>query len=246
MAIGTLIGMIITSVIALLVGVLLSRWITKPLQSLIQSMKKIRDGDLQTRVEIASSDEFGKVGETFNVMTEQLYRTEQARSHLVADVAHELRTPLTIIQGQLELIQQGVKQAKPEELLPIQDEVARLIQLVQDLHQLSLAEVGKLPLQRTEIDFAQLLQTIVQMYELEAHEREVVLNFIDGSRGSLSPLYLDPNRMTQVFVNLISNALSHTPAGGQVSVQLQPQADGVTVDVTDTGSGIATAYSIYF
>src|SRR5690606_24221063 len=106
--------------------------------------------------------EFGEVGRTFNVMTEKLVRTEQARTQLVADVAHELRTPLTIIQGQLELIQQGIKPAEPATLLPIQDEVSRLSDLVEDLHQLSLAEVGQLSLEKKPTDIKKLIHHLLR------------------------------------------------------------------------------------
>jgi two-component system sensor histidine kinase BaeS len=242
MTMGTFIGMIITSLIALLVGVWLSRLITNPLQSMIRSMKKIKDGDLQVKMQIDTDDEFGKVGETFNLMTDRLYRTEQARSHLVADVAHELRTPLTIIQGQMELIQQGIKKAEPETLLPIQDEVARLIHLVQDLHQLSLAEVGQLPLQKVQTDIESLLINIVNMYELEASERSVVLQYQRLNSSQIPTLLIDPNRITQVFVNLITNALSHTSSGEKVIVQLEMLENDVLVHIQDCGSGISSEH----
>jgi two-component system sensor histidine kinase BaeS len=240
MTMGTFIGMIITSIVALLVGVWLARLITKPLQSMILSMEKIKEGDLQARLEIKSKDEFGEVSDTFNLMTERLYRTEQARSHLVADVAHELRTPLTVIQGQLELIQQGIKPAEPATLLPIQDEVSRLIKLVQDLHQLSLAEVGRLPLERSFIDLESLLRNIVTMYDMEAEERGIQLHLEQGDESDPLPMVLiDPHRIIQVFVNLIANALSHTEAGGKVLVRLESLNGEVIVHVEDTGEGIS-------
>ncbi|MCH5586738.1 ATP-binding protein [Shimazuella sp. AN120528] len=245
MTMGTFVGIIITSLVALLVGVWLSRLITSPLQSMIRSMEKIKDGDLQAKLHINTEDEFGKVGETFNLMADRLYRTEQARSHLVADVAHELRTPLTIIQGQMELIQQGIKKAEPAALLPIQDEVSRLIHLVQDLHQLSLAEVGQLPLKRTETDLARLLKNIVNMYELEAIERKIELKYEQENIEQIPLLLVDPNRITQVFVNLITNALSHTAPQGKVFVILEPLEQEVQIHVKDSGHGIAEEHIPY-
>jgi two-component system sensor histidine kinase BaeS len=201
-------------------------------------MQQIKNGNLKAKMDIHTSDEFGEVGETFNLMTDRLYRTEQARSHLVADVAHELRTPLTIIQGQMELIQQGIKKPEPAAFLPIQDEVARLIHLVQDLHQLSLAEVGQLHLKKTNIDIVGLIDTIVNMYEVEVSERGIELRLERWSSNLIPLLRVDPNRITQVFVNLITNALSHTPKEGKVMVQIEPLDQEVLVHVRDTGSGI--------
>lgn len=245
MTLGTFIGIIITSLIALLVGVWLSRLITDPLQSMIRSMQKIKEGDLQAKLNIDTDDEFGKVGETFNLMTDRLFRTEQARSHLVADIAHELRTPLTIIQGQLELIQQGIKKSEPATLLPIQDEVSRLIHLVQDLHQLSLAEVGKLPLKVTETDLESLLKNIIHMYELEASERKIELMYKRLNSNQIPLMSIDPHRITQVFVNLITNALSHTASNGKVLVALEPLGQEVQIHVKDSGQGIAEEHIPY-
>lgn len=117
MTVATVLGTFLTALVALLVGLWLSRRVTLPLRRISEAMQSITHGNLQTRIPVSSDDEFGQVSETFNEMTERLAQTEDARKRLVADVAHELRTPLTIMQGQLELIQQGVKTAEPENLL---------------------------------------------------------------------------------------------------------------------------------
>lgn len=245
MTFGTLIAIILTSLVAIVVGAWLARVITRPLYSMIETMRKIKTGDLQAQLSITSKDEFGKVANTFNLMTDRLYRTEQARSHLVADVAHELRTPLTIIQGQLELIQQGVKPAEPATLLPIQDEVSRLARLVQDLHQLSLAEVGKLPLDKVPTDIAPLLAGLVEMYSLEAEDLDIELSLINHLVPSPVMVMIDPSRMTQVFVNLISNAIRYSPAGGKITIHLEQSTRYLLVSVSDTGKGIAEEHLPY-
>ncbi|MXQ56006.1 hypothetical protein GSM42_20230 [Shimazuella sp. KC615] len=130
------------------------------------------------------------------------------------------------------------KKPEPAAFLPIQDEVARLIHLVQDLHQLSLAEVGQLHLKKTNIDIVGLIGTIVNMYEVEASERGIELRLERWSSNLIPLLRVDPNRITQVFVNFITNALSHTPKEGKVMVQIEPLDQEVLVHVRDTGSGI--------
>ncbi|GMA48846.1 hypothetical protein GCM10025857_02030 [Alicyclobacillus contaminans] len=144
---------------------------------------------------------------------------------------------MTIMQGQLELIQQGVKPAEPATLLPIQDEVVRLARLVQDLHQLSLAEVGKLPLEKVSTDMVQLTQRVVANFEVEAEDRGIQLCY-DAPAGPLIAL-VDPNRITQVLVNLVGNAVRYTPLGGTVMMTVERAAPGVKVTVSDTGPGIA-------
>jgi two-component system, OmpR family, sensor histidine kinase BaeS len=239
MAVSAFWGTVATVGIALLIGIWFSRRLTSPLQHMLSAISKIIHGDLKARLPIVSADEFGQVAQAFNEMTKRLYRTEEARQHLVADVAHELRTPLTIMQGQLELIQQGVKQAEPATLLPIQDEVLRLTGLVQDLHQLSLAEIGKLPLDKKPTNILELIKRVMSNFEIESEEREVTV-CVQTHIAENTTLHIDPNRITQVFVNLLGNALHHTPSGGSVTINLSESvAENVLeISVQDTGSGI--------
>ncbi|MCL6452933.1 MAG: HAMP domain-containing protein [Alicyclobacillus sp.] len=235
--IATVWGTLVTAIIALLMGAWFSRWVTRPLLDMIQGMRRIGAGDLDTKLSVPTGDEFGEVAEAFNEMTDRLSRTEQARKHLVADVAHELRMPLTIMQGQLELIQQGVKSAGPESLLPIQDEVFRLTRLVQDLHQLSLAEVGQLTLERQWVDPAQLIGRVVDNFEVEFEDHQIAFRS-EAHLPEGTQVFVDPDRITQVFVNLLGNAVRYTPDGGSVTVTARIEAGDVRVDVSDTGPGI--------
>lgn len=242
---GILFGILFTSLIALLLGIWFSRYLTKPLSRMIQTMNRIKQGDLQARLSIESDDEFGEVGRTFNVMTEKLVRTEQARTQLVADVAHELRTPLTIIQGQLELIQQGIKPAEPATLLPIQDEVSRLSDLVEDLHQLSLAEVGQLSLEKKPTDIKKLIHHLLRIYQAEAIEQEIKLTFDDQIQAKECILQIDANRITQVLSNLLSNALRYTQKQGKITIRLKRDPKWLTLIIMDTGKGIEAKHIPY-
>lgn len=243
-------GTIITVAVALLTGAWLARRVTFPLQQMMRAIKSINKGDLRAVVPVQSSDEFGEVATAFNEMTVRLLKTEEARRRLVADVAHELRTPLTIMQGQLELIQQGVKQPDPATLLPIQDEVMRLTRLVQDLHQLSLAEVGKLPLEKQQVDFVQLVQRVAMNFEIEAEERDINIVFQTGLDHVDEPVQeirvmVDAHRMTQVFINLIGNALKYTPPGGKIEITIDVQGSSVRASVADNGPGIESEHLPY-
>jgi len=234
-------GTLATAVVALALGLLFARRLTQPLQSMTTAMKKIEDGDLDTRLSISGKDEFAQVASAFNAMIDRLHETEHSRRHLVADVAHELRTPLTIMQGKLELIQQGVEPASPENLLPIQDEIVRLTMLVQDLHQLSLAEVGQLPLHKEPTEMNELLERLVDNFSFEADDAGIHLAFRPLSE---SPVLanVDSNRITQVFVNLVGNALRYTPPGGSIIVTQQRVGSHVQITVQDTGQGIAAEH----
>lgn len=236
MTVATITGVVLTSAAALLLGAWLAKRITDPLRELILAARRIQEGDLRPHLPTGAKDEFGEVARAFNDMALQLSRVEETRRRLVADVAHELRTPLTVIQGQLELIQQGVKPPTPEALLPIQDEVMRLTRLVGDLHQLSLAEAGRLPLEKQPTDLVALVRRIAENFQIEAESRGIRLG-VEGEEHAVASV--DPHRITQVVVNLLGNALRYTPDGGEIRVSVATQSDMVRIAVSDTGPGIA-------
>jgi two-component system sensor histidine kinase BaeS len=214
---GLLIGLVTTSLIALFLGVFLTRRFTVPLKRLTVAVKSVGKGDLSQRLEVKGRDEIAALGGAFNRMAEQLNRNEEVRRNMVADIAHELRTPLSVILGKLESIQEGILPQTPETLLPIQDETIRLIRLVRDLQQLSLAEAGKLLLRFQIIDLKKLITKIIEQFAYEFEERGLKAEI----SGQVPAITADPDRLTQVFVNLIGNALLHTPAGGQIKVFLE-------------------------
>ena len=227
-----LIGLILTSLVALLLGLLLTRHFTKPLNRLMEAVRKVGKGDLSSRVEVKGKGDIAILGRDFNRMTEQLTRNEEVRRNMVADIAHELRTPLAVILGKLESIQEGVIPSTPETILPIHDETLRLIRLVRDLQQLSLAEAGKLPMAMRSVKLRQIVERITEQFAVEFEERGLHIEVI----GDVPEIIGDPDRLTQVFVNLIGNALLHTPAGGSLRVLLaeaeRPVEDGMIKDET--------------
>ncbi|EHQ91950.1 sensor histidine kinase [Desulfosporosinus youngiae] len=211
-----LIGLILTSIVALLLGMLLTRHFTKPLNHLMEAVRKVGNGDLTSRVHVKGNGDIAILAQDFNRMTEQLARNEEVRRNMVADIAHELRTPLAVILGKLESIQEGVLPSTPETILPIQDETLRLIRLVRDLQQLNLAEAGKLPMALKPVNLRQLVERIIEQFAIEIEERELHAEIL----GEVPEIIGDPDRLTQVFVNLIGNALLHTPPGGSLRLVL--------------------------
>lgn len=212
-----LIGLVLTTFLAVLLGSILTNRLTGPLKDLTLAVRRVGEGDLKTRLKIEGEDDIAMLGNAFNQMTEQLARNEEVRQNMVADIAHELRTPLAIISGKLESIQEGVLPLAAETLLPIQDEAIRLSRLVKDLQQLSLAEAGKLPLHRMPIDLHNLLKRILEQFAFEFEDRGIQGELL----GQSQKIQADSDRLTQVFVNLIGNALLHTASGGKIKVSLE-------------------------
>jgi two-component system, OmpR family, sensor histidine kinase BaeS len=237
-----LISAVVFVLLSLLIAFWLSKRLTAPLRLLIPAIDRLGKGEFGVQVPVVTKDEYGKVAQTFNDMSKQLQRTEEARKNLVADVAHELRTPLTIIRGKLELVQQSGRSIEPESLLPLQDELIRLTRLVDDLHQLSLAEAKKLPLERKPTNIPALLQRIIDRITPDADSKGIEITLTCST--DTATVHVDPNRMTQVFLNLIVNAVRYTPSGGSVKITVDEETTGngesgmLRITISDTGIGI--------
>ena len=226
-------------IIASALGSALAILISRPLQHMAQAANAVAAGDLQQQVaERHGMRELGMLARTFNQMTRSLRRSDQLKSQFIADVSHELRTPLTVIRGAAETLQDGAVDdldARDGFLTGIVQEVDRLTRMVNDLLLLTRADNHALQLERRPLDLVALAHTRVQRLHGLADKRQVQLSV----SGTSSAIVLgDENRLTQVFDNLIDNAIRHTFITGQVVIIIQLEGDRVTCAIQDTGSGI--------
>jgi two-component system OmpR family sensor kinase len=220
---GVLLAALVAGLVAISLGAVLVRQIIAPLRGLQSAAGAIAGGDLSQRVAVTSQDEVGDVGHAFNQMAEALERNERLRRHMMADIAHELRTPLTVIQGQVEALLDGVFPLTPDQLGPIHDEVILLSRLVADLRELALAEAGQLTIERRPLDLGDMARRVATAVEPVAAEKGIALS-LDLS-PDLPPVSADADRLSQVLHNLLSNALRHTPAGGQIAIRVELASD---------------------
>jgi signal transduction histidine kinase len=223
--------------LSLVLGILLSRLLTAPLAALTRASQAIAAGDLTQRVAIRSEDETAALGRAFNDMAASLAAAETQRRNLIADVSHELRTPLTVVQGDLQAILDGVYPLEMTQIASLFDETRLLTRLVDDLHDLALADAGQLRIERLPVDIAEIARAAVAQFAPLAEAQGVRLSV--AASGESLVVSGDPDRLAQVLRNLLSNALRHTPAGGQVEVVVKRDEGGVTLAVADTGAGIA-------
>ncbi|MBN1179404.1 MAG: HAMP domain-containing protein [Anaerolineae bacterium] len=222
--------------VALVLGALLVRGITRPLDQLTAASRAIAAGELETRVPVRSKDEVGQLATAFNQMAADLSQAEEARRQQTADIAHELRTPLTIIQGHLEALADGIFPADAEHLDPVLEQTHLLNRLVEDLRTLSLADAGRLTLYPTPTDVSTWVEGVVGGFRAIAPERGVTLAL--NVAEELPEVQMDPARMAQVLGNLIDNALRHTPQGGRVTINVAHREARVDMSVEDTGPGV--------
>lgn len=226
--------------VALLLGVLLSRTISRPIRELTRATHAVSEGDLSQQVPVRSKDEIGELTRAFNRMSAELSRSVNARRQMTADIAHELRTPLSLILGHAEAVHDGVLPPSRENFEIIREEAARLEHLVDDLRTLSLADAGELPLAPQVIAPEKLLQEVAALYQFQTQSRE--LSLILEVSPPLPEIEVDPGRMTQVLRNLLDNAVRHTPAGGSITLAAGATVDGeVELRVSDTGPGLRSA-----
>lgn len=232
---SALIGGGIAVGLALFLSTILIVQILRPLRALSRATESVAEGDMPDQVTVRTHDELGRLGDSFNHMLESLRRSETVRQTMTADIAHELRTPVTIIQGTLEAILDGIYDASEETIAPIYDETLHLGRLIDDLRDLALAEAGELRLEKEPVDIAELIH---QVSETAFLSREDAPNLHLDTPTLLPKVLLDRKRFRQVIANLLSNAIRHTPADGDVYIRARRINGEIEISVTDTGPGI--------
>jgi len=257
------IGALLAAGVALLVGLFLSRRVTRPVVEMQAIATRMAAGDFSHRVPVTGTDEIAELGRGLNLLASRLQekiqdlegerakvatilaevrRLEQVRTEFVANVSHELRTPLTVIKGYLETLLDEAP-AQPEThrrfLEVAYTHAARLSRLVDDLLELSNLETGKAVLKLSAVDIHGAADEIVAMFEKKAaHKTLVVRN--ETPAGLLARA--DRDRLSQVLVNLVDNAVKYTPEGGTVTIGGARRPDQfVALWVRDTGSGIPSS-----
>jgi signal transduction histidine kinase len=231
-------GLIFIAVMAIIAGVIVSRWVASPMSSLEEAASQIGQGELSARVEPRGSQEMVAVAAAFNDMAAQLEQAESMRQNLLADVAHELRHPLHVLQGNLQAMQDGVYPVNDEEIERLMTQTKHLTVLVNDLHVLAQAEAHQLPLHMQEVDIAGLIKQVAADYQPIAQANGVALHV--ELLGTMPPaVKIDKARIRQALQNLLDNALRHTPDGGQVTIAVQQIVSQLQIQVSDNGEGIA-------
>ncbi len=213
------------------------RRMARPIGEVMEAADRVAAGDYEVRVRERGSRDVRRLGRAFNEMTERLGTNEARRRQLLADVAHELRTPLSVIQATLEALIDGLYPLDEAHLRAILGESRGMSRLLDDLQTLSTAEAGALTLHREPTEPRQLIDAAVQSFTLQASENGVRLE--GGTVGIIPAIDVDPFRLAEVLSNLVSNALRHTPAGGEVRVTAVATDQGVEFSVVDTGTGIS-------
>ncbi len=246
-----------------LLFVMLQRFVLKPLAILNTAAKKVRKGDMSVRVDLIESDEWKSVGDSFNQMVEalagqqkaleeevqkavsqlseayeELKRTEKYRSDFYSNVTHDLKTPITAIKGATDLLKKKIAREDLNLYIDMLDRnTKKLSKMVKDLLDIAKIESGGLELQMEEQDLIELIEDAIFMVTSLAIEKNISISQNTNLKGAV--ISGDQSRLEQVFINLLSNAISFSPQGSVINVIIKKGEKGqVLVIIEDSGPGI--------
>jgi signal transduction histidine kinase len=230
------------TVTAVIASILISRQVVAPVQAMMAASRRIAEGHYGERVRVAGNilnqeqDEQGRLALSFNQMADRLERTESMRRQLIGDVTHELRTPLTTIKGSMEGLMDGVLPPNEETYTQIYREADRLQRLVNDLQELSRVEAGAYEFHLQQTSLKALVDSTIGRLGRQFQEKQVTIT--SQIPADLPPIMVDEDRIGQVLLNLVGNALQYTPSGGIVHITATWQPTQVRIAIADTGIGI--------
>jgi two-component system sensor histidine kinase BaeS len=211
-----------------------------PVRAVARATHSLAAGAYTTRVHTDRQDDIGQLAQDFNQLALTLERNEQLRRNYIADISHELRTPLAVLQGELEAMEDGIHPATPQAFAMLQQEVHSLSKLVNDLHELSMADLGALQYKKEPLDLAALVERESQGFVARCKDLGLEL---DLPPPAPSPLMVqaDPNRLRQLIHNLLSNSARYTQAPGRLQVSLQREGGNAVLDIQDSAPGVDAA-----
>ena len=197
----------------------LTRLIVKRIKAITDGARAISSGDLAHRVVVTNQDEISELGRDFNHLAQTLEQNESVRKRWIADISHELRTPLAITSGELEAMEDGIRPLNIENIKSARDEIKHLQRLVNDLYELTNADIGAISYHKTPVDLTQLIQTEGEHFSLLTGEHGLNVNLDLASERAI--VFADASRLKQLIQNILGNSLKYTDAPGEILITLK-------------------------
>ena len=218
-------------------ALLLAYTLGRPLKRITAAAKELAVGRYNVRLPVESGDELGQLARDFNEMAAALEQSEQARRRWIADISHELRTPLAVLRGELEALQDGIRPLTREAVDSLFGDVMRLNRLTEDLYQLALSDQGALTYRKTLTDPIATLKEDLAALMPEFNSKQLSVQVIDNTPGPVS-LYADPDRLSQLFRNLLKNSINYTDSGGRLEITVSKKGNTLLIDFSDSAPGV--------
>lgn len=236
----TLIALITIISATLLIILPLSRSLVKPIKKVTEATRQLASGKYDVRIPAGSNDEIGRLSRDFNTLAHTLEQNEQARRQWIADISHELRTPLTILRGEIEAMQDGIRQLTGERLDALHDQIMNLNRLVDDLYELSMSDIGAMNYRKQSMDLKDIIEVSFAGVAKNFEEKKITVEFDFGGREDIE-VFADPDRLKQMFTNLLVNSYRYTDPGGKLSIGVSTGSKMVVVDLADSAPGVDEA-----
>ncbi len=229
--------MMAATLLAIVAALLLARLFLAPVRRLAEATQQLIAGRYETRTQVQQQDELGQLAKDFNHLAATLQRNETMRREFVADISHELRTPLAILKGELEAIQDGIRKPDASAIMSLQSETQALSQLVDDLYQISLSDVGGLHYNMSSTNLNECITRVADLFQ----ERLATKRLSWKLSLPESPIILraDERRLAQLFKNLLENTLRYTDADGQVQLHVSTNQHSILISLQDSAPGVS-------
>ena len=225
-------------VIATLVAALFARRISRPLTTLADNAQALASGDYSKKMPVNSRDEIAQLCNSFNQLSETLAANQRSRALWIADISHEIRTPLSVLKLQIEAMQDGIRPINRESLALLHEKCSGMSELIDNLFELSLSDVGALSYHKHHVAITPLLKTCVEHYQVKAQAAALTLTD-QADETTESTVLADPNRLQQLLSNLLENSIRYTSAGGTILVSLNISEHSVHITVDDSPPGVS-------
>jgi two-component system sensor histidine kinase BaeS len=229
---------LVTILIATVLILPLSRNLVKPINKLADATRDLASGNYKVRIPAATQDEIGRLSRDFNSLANTLEQNETARRQWIADISHELRTPLTIMRGEIEAMQDGVRAVNPDRLSALHNEVMNLNRLISDLYELSLSDIGALSYHKRVVDVEDIIHTALAAHADDFKEKNIKAS-VQADPRIKCEIFADPDRLQQLFANLLTNSLRYTDAGGELRITLGREKNTLVIGFQDSGPGVS-------
>lgn len=218
-------------------ALLLAYTLGGPLKRIAAAAKALAVGRYDFRLPVETSDELGQLALNFNDMAAALEQSEQARRRWVADISHELRTPLAILRGELEALQDGIRPLSREAVDSLFGDVMRLNRLTDDLYQLSLSDLGALSYRKIEVDPVEILEEDLAALAAEFDSHSLQIDLVNNLPGRIK-IHADPDRLSQLYRNLLKNSSNYTDTGGRLEITVFQQSGKLVIIFADSAPGV--------
>ncbi|WP_281560730.1 ATP-binding protein [Thalassomonas sp. RHCl1] len=228
---------VIMVMISLLAVLPVATYLVKPINELTRGTLNLIAGKYQTAIPVSSQDELGLLSANFNTLAHTLKENEQARRQWVADISHELRTPLAILKGEIEAIQDGIRQSTPEAIASLHGEVEHLNFLIRDLYELSMSDIGGLNYQKQPLNPEVILETTLAGFRHDFIRKGIEVSFDVGADTCL--VLADADRLKQLFSNILKNTLGYTDNPGQLQIASHSDGKNLLLHFKDSSPGVA-------